>query len=94
MKNKPTVEYRWEAYHPTGVGEHIDALTVFKRGPIRTDIDKVSKYANELVNEIMDLEDPQTVTTGRHLAPYWKGARIRVLERSISPWTEMEDWEA
>ena len=94
MKNKPIIEYRWEAYYPTGAVGHMDALTVFKRGPIRTDIDKVAKYATELVKEIAELDDDTSESKSRHLAPYWKGARIRVLERSISPWTEVDDWEA
>lgn len=89
---KPTTEYRWEAYYPVGVGGRKNE-EVFKRGPIRTDIDTVKKYADELTREIAELEFPPSQQK-RHLAPYWRGARIRIFTRTISPWTELSRIDA
>ena len=38
-KQKPIVEYRWEAYNP-------DTGAVAKKGPVRTELSKVLKYAD------------------------------------------------
>ena len=83
---KPTTEYRWEAYGPDGV--------VFKRGPIRDDIAKVKKYVDELRTEIDALDVEVFPAPKRHLAPYWRGAQIRILTRAISPWTELSRIDA
>lgn len=78
---KSTTEYRWEAVGPDG--------KVFKRGPIRTDLAKTKKYADEITGEIAT--DKEARLAGkRHLAPYWNGAKIRIITRTITPWTEIE----
>jgi hypothetical protein len=88
---KPTVEYQWEAYYPDAGEYHPGNGEVFKRGPIRDDIDKVTRYVNDLRREIADLELPKHPDSKRHLASYWRGAAIRVVTRTISPWTEIAE---
>lgn len=79
---KPTVEYRWEAFGP-------DDGKVVKRGLVRSDRDKVVKAALDIRSEIENIDNP---AAKRHLAPYWRGLKVRVLTRTVPPWTEMEDW--
>lgn len=80
---KPATEYRWEAVSADG--------TVFKRGTVRTDLVKVMKNVVELRTEIDALDTGIYPNPKRHLAPYWRGAKIRVLTRTLSPWTEVND---
>lgn len=80
--SKPTVEYRWEASDETG--------RVVKRGTVRTDLPKVIKSKLEIESEIRDLESADGVAIqGRRLAPYWRGLRLRVITRTITPWEPM-----
>ena len=81
---KTTVEYRWEAYYPE-TGE------VFRRGTVRTDYGKVVKNANELIEEIATIGFV-TGMRDRFLASYWEGAEVRIVGRTISPWTEVIGW--
>lgn len=76
-KQKPIVEYRWEAYNP-------DTGAVAKKGPVRTELSKVLKYADEIRGGIDGTVD------GWNPAPYWDGLKIRVITRVISPWTELQ----
>lgn len=83
-KKKPTVEYRWEAYNP-------ETGAVAKRGPIREDISKVRKYADEIQDGIRALGEHGSIEIdGWHLAPYWDGLEIRIVTRTITPWIAME----
>ena len=84
--SKSTVEYRWEAYD-------VDTGKVEKRGPIRDDLAKVTKYKTEIEVGISNLNDGG-IHGGPHLAPYWANLKLRTLTRTISPWTEMESQEA
>ena len=72
-EQKPTIEYRWEAFDP-------DSGTVVKRGPIRTDLSKAAKYKSEIEVGILNST----------LAPYWNGLSLRIVTRTISPWTSMQ----
>lgn len=90
MSKRSTIEWRWEAYYPIGFGDSTKQH-VFKRGPVREDLAKVKKYADELREEIADLELPEHPNPKRHLSPYWRGAEIRILTRTLSPWTEVND---
>lgn len=80
---KPTVEFRWEAYGDDGI--------VVKRGPIRDDLSKVEKYADEIRVgiESMKRNDPEARSTWTP-APYWADLNIRIVTRTISPWTSMQ----
>ena len=84
LRDKPATQYQWEAFDP-------DDGSVVKRGIVRSDRTKVIKSALDIQSEIENIDNP---AQKRHLAPYWRGLKIRVLTRTIPPWTEMEDWEA
>ena len=94
---KPTVEYRWEAFYPATADYATES--VFRRGPIRNDLAKVAKYAVEIEDEITGLEGKTIEETARlypqagprHLSPDWRGAKVRILTRTISPWTEVDE---
>ena len=71
-EQKPTVEYRWEAYDFDG--------RVVKRSPIRTDLAKVARYKSEIEAGIL----------AGTLSSYWNGLSLRIVTRTISPWTSMQ----
>jgi hypothetical protein len=75
---KNTVEWRWEAYNP-------DTGAVAKRGPIRTELEKVEKYALEIKGGIDGTIDDWNP------APYWEGLQLRIVTRTITPWVITND---
>lgn len=80
---KPIVEFRWQAYDPTtGV--------VKKQGIIREDEGKAVKYAQEIVDGIRDLDCEQIRDTPGNT---WYGLKVRIVTRTISPWTLHADLE-
>lgn len=73
--DRPVTQYRWEAYDP-------DTGNVFKRGMVRTELAKSVKNAMEIHEHIVE---------GTRLAPYWHGAEIRIIARSITPWEQVAE---
>ena len=85
MAKKPVTEYRWAALHP-------DDNHVVEYGTLRTDRKKAIDAATYMKDEIDHIDDPERT---RHLSrPYWRGLKIVLYTRTISPWVEMDDWEA
>ncbi len=79
-KKANTIEYQWEAFDPeTGV--------VAKRGPIREDLSKVEKYADEIQAGIDGMNGVQDGWTP---AIYWYGLKIRIKTREITPWAVLQ----
>ncbi len=79
---KDTTEWRWEAYNP-------ETGAVAKKGPIRTDLAKVDKYAREIAEGIAGMGGD--IIDSWNPAPYWDGLKVRIVSRTISPWVVSEE---
>ena len=57
---------------------------VMKRGPVRTDLAKVEKYKEEIEHDIVH----------GGLASYWDGWKLRIVTRTITPWTALQSQDS